>query len=111
MAIFRRYMASKIHHIPVTHAEHGYVGSITLDPEIMKMAGIQENEEIQVLNMSSEHRFTTYVIAGLHGSKVCCVNGPAARLAVVGDILILITYILTDEVPPEPKVILFPSQF
>ena len=108
MAIFRRYMASKIHHIPVTQAEHGYVGSITLDPDLMDQAGMKENEEVQVLNMSSEHRFTTYIIPGIRGSKVCCVNGPAARLAVVGDILILITYILTDEDPPEP-VIIFPE--
>lgn len=94
-----RYMLkSKIHRAVVTEANLNYRGSITIDQELMEAADIIENEKITVVNINNGQRFETYVIEGPPGSGVICLNGAAARLAEVGDFVILITYtILEDE--------------
>lgn len=83
---------SKIHRATVTQAELDYVGSLTLDAELMDAAGIREHEQIQVLNIDNGERFETYVIEGERGSGVVCLNGACARLAQVGDLVILVTF-------------------
>jgi aspartate 1-decarboxylase len=83
---------SKIHRVKVTEANLGYEGSITIDVEILKKADILPYEKVQVVNNNNGARFETYVIPGKKGSGVICLNGAAARLGEVGDILIIISY-------------------
>ena len=83
---------SKIHRAVVTEANLHYVGSITIDEDLMEAANIIENEKVQVVNINNGERLDTYVIKGKRGSGVCCLNGPAARKAAVGDIVIIIAY-------------------
>ncbi len=83
---------SKIHRATVTDANLNYVGSITIDEELMIAADILENEKVQVVNNNNGARFETYVIKGKKGSGVVCLNGAAARLAHPGDIVIIISY-------------------
>ncbi len=83
---------SKIHRVKVTQTELHYVGSITIDEELMLAANIIENEKVQVVNINNGERFETYVIQGRKGSGEICLNGPAARKASVGDIVIVISY-------------------
>ncbi len=94
-----RYMLkSKIHRAVVTEADLNYVGSITIDKDIMDAANIIENEKVTIVNNNNGERFETYVIEGQAGSGIMCLNGAAARLAVRGDIIIILTYtILNDE--------------
>jgi len=94
-----RYMLkSKIHRACVTEANLNYVGSITIDRDIMDAADIIENEKVTIVNNNNGERFETYVIEGERGSGVVCLNGAAARLAMRGDIVIILTYtILNDE--------------
>ena len=94
-----RYMLkSKIHRAVVTEADLNYVGSITIDKNIMDAADIIENEKVTIVNNNNGERFETYVIEGQAGSGIICLNGAAARLAVRGDIVIILTYtILSDE--------------
>jgi len=83
---------SKIHNVTVTEANLNYVGSITIDEDLMDAANIIENEKVQVVNNNNGERFETYVIKGERGSGVICLNGAAARKVAVGDVVILITY-------------------
>lgn len=83
---------SKIHRVKVTEANLGYEGSITIDVEILKKADILPYEKVQVVNNNNGARFETYVIPGKKGSGIICLNGAAARLGEVGDILIIISY-------------------
>jgi aspartate 1-decarboxylase len=83
---------SKIHRAVITEANLNYVGSITIDEDLMEAANIIENEKVQVVNINNGERLETYVIKGKRGSGVCCLNGPAARKAVVGDIVVIIAY-------------------
>ncbi|HEX9917290.1 MAG TPA: aspartate 1-decarboxylase [candidate division Zixibacteria bacterium] len=83
---------SKIHRVKVTEADLDYEGSITIDVEILKKADILPYEKVQVVNNNNGARFETYVIPGKKGSGVICLNGAAARLGEVGDILIIISY-------------------
>ena len=83
---------SKIHRAVVTEANLHYVGSITIDEDLMEAANIIENEKVQVVNINNGERLDTYVIKGKRGSGVCCLNGPAARKVAVGDIVIIIAY-------------------
>ena len=83
---------SKIHRAVVTEANLHYVGSITIDEDLMEAANIIENEKVQVVNINNGERLDTYVIKGKRGSGVCCLNGPAARKAAVGDVVIIIAY-------------------
>lgn len=87
---------SKIHRIRVTQAELHYVGSITLDEEVMEAANIIENEKVQIVNVNNGERFETYVIKGERGTGTVCLNGPAARRVQVGDIIIIVSYGIMD---------------
>jgi aspartate 1-decarboxylase len=85
-------LKSKIHRATVTQAELHYVGSLTLDPDLMDAAGMLAFERVQVLNLSNGARFETYIIEGERGSGTVCLNGPAARLGTAGDLVIALTY-------------------
>ncbi|MDR2010600.1 MAG: aspartate 1-decarboxylase [Bacteroidales bacterium] len=87
---------SKIHKVTVTEANLQYVGSITIDEDLMKAANIIEHEKVQVVNINNGERLETYVIKGEAGSGVICLNGPAARKVAVGDIVIIISYASMD---------------
>src|SRR3546814_801302 len=82
---------SKIHRAKVTQAELNYVGSITIDEELMDAANLIANEKVQVVNINNGERFETYVIKGERGSGMVCLNGPAARKVQVGDVVIVIS--------------------
>jgi aspartate 1-decarboxylase len=88
----RRLMKSKIHRATITSADLHYEGSLTLDRDLMVEADLVEFEEIQVVNVNNGQRFSTYVIPGPAGSGVVQLNGAAARLGMVGDLVILIAY-------------------
>jgi aspartate 1-decarboxylase len=85
-------MRSKIHRAVVTAAELNYIGSITIDEDLMDASGIIENEKVQVVNINNGERLETYVIKGKRSSGEVCLNGPAARKVQPGDIVIIIAY-------------------
>lgn len=85
-------LKSKIHRAKITQAELHYVGSITIDEALMEAANLIENEKVQVVNINNGERLETYVIKGERNSGVICMNGPAARKAQVGDLVIVISY-------------------
>lgn len=87
---------SKLHDVRVTEADLNYVGSITIDEDLMDAANILENEKVQVVNNNNGERFETYVIKGKRGSGVICLNGAAARKVCVGDVVIIIAYAMID---------------
>ncbi len=87
---------SKIHKVRVTEANLQYVGSITIDEELMEASNIIENEKVQIVNLNNGERFDTYVIKGERKSGIICLNGPAARKAQVDDIIIIISYASMD---------------
>lgn len=89
-------LKSKIHRATITEANLNYVGSITIDEDLMDAANLIENEKVQVVNVNNGERLETYVITGPRGTGVCCLNGPAARKAAVGDIVIIISYAQMD---------------
>lgn len=96
--MFRTMMKSKIHRATVTEANLNYVGSITIDEDLMELTDIWENEKVQVVNNNNGARLETYVIPGPRGSGVICLNGAAARHAHPGDQVIIISYgIMTEE--------------
>ncbi|MCB0703824.1 MAG: aspartate 1-decarboxylase [Saprospiraceae bacterium] len=88
---------SKIHRVKVTEANLNYVGSITIDEDLMDAANIIEGERVQIVNNNNGERLETYVITGERGSGVICLNGAAARRAEVGDLVIIISYAWMDE--------------
>lgn len=90
-------LKSKLHRAVVTEADVNYVGSITIDKELMDKANILEYEKVSVVDVENGQRFDTYVIAGEEGSRIICVNGAAARLVSVGDHIIIMAYRLIDE--------------
>src|SRR5690554_5504841 len=90
--MFREMMNAKIHRAQVTEANLNYVGSITIDADILDAVGMLPNEKVQVVNNNNGARFETYIIEGERGSGVICVNGAAARLAEPGDKVIIISY-------------------
>jgi aspartate 1-decarboxylase len=90
-------MKSKIHRVKVTQAELNYVGSITIDEDLMDAVGLLENEQVHVVNNNNGERLITYVIKGERGSGIICLNGSAARKAQVGDIVIIMSYGILDE--------------
>ncbi|HZK44279.1 MAG TPA: aspartate 1-decarboxylase [Syntrophomonadaceae bacterium] len=93
-----RYMLkSKIHRAVVTQADLSYVGSITIDQDLMDAADIVPNEKVTIVNNNNGERFETYVIEGERGSKIICLNGAAARLVEEGDIIIILTYTLLED--------------
>lgn len=85
-------LKSKIHRVKVTEANLNYIGSITIDETLMNAANLIENEKVQVLNIDNGERLETYVIKGVPGSGMICMNGPAARRVSVGDTVIVISY-------------------
>ena len=89
-------LKSKIHRAVVTEANLNYIGSITIDEQLMDAANFIENEKVQVVNVNNGERLETYVIKGKKGSGICCLNGPAARKAAVGDIVVIIPYASMD---------------
>ncbi|PWU00358.1 MAG: aspartate 1-decarboxylase [Bacteroidetes bacterium] len=89
-------LKSKIHRAVITEANLNYIGSLTLDENLMDAANIIENEKVQVVNVNNGSRIETYVIKGKRGSGVCCLNGPAARQGAVGDTVIIISYATMD---------------
>ena len=88
----RTMCKGKIHRATVTQANLNYVGSITIDADLLEAADIYPYEKVQVVNISNGSRLETYTIAGARGSGVICMNGAAARLAAEGDIVIIISY-------------------
>jgi len=85
-------LKSKVHRVTITEADLNYVGSLTLDEDIMDAANMIENEKVQIVNVNNGSRIETYLIKGKRGSGTCCLNGPAARMGAVGDIVIVISY-------------------
>ena len=85
-------LKSKIHRVKVTQAELHYVGSVTIDEDLMEAANLIPGEKVTVVNVNNGERLETYVIKGEKGSGMICMNGPAARKAQVGDIVIIISY-------------------
>ncbi|GGC17477.1 aspartate 1-decarboxylase [Parapedobacter defluvii] len=105
-------LKSKIHRVRVTQAELNYVGSITIDEDLMDAANIIANEKVQIVNNNNGARFETYVIKGERGSGTVCLNGAAARLVQVGDVIIIISYALMDfeEAKKYEPTLVFPDQ-
>ncbi|MEY4538334.1 MAG: hypothetical protein RLZZ306_91 [Bacteroidota bacterium] len=99
--MFIHVMKSKLHRVKITQAELNYVGSVTIDEDLMDAANLIENEKVQIVNNNNGERFETYVIKGERGSGTVCLNGAAARRAQVGDIVIIIAYGLMT--PDEAK--------
>jgi len=89
-------LKSKIHRVSVTEANLNYIGSVTIDEDLMDAVNIIENEKVQVLDLNNGERFETYVIKGKRGSGEICLNGAAARKVLVGDILLIMAYALMD---------------
>ncbi len=89
-------LKSKIHRAVITEANLHYVGSLTLDEDMMDAANIIENEKVQVVNVNNGERLETYVITGKRGSGICCLNGPAARKGMTGDVIVIISYAVMD---------------
>ena len=110
--MFIEVVKSKIHRVKITQAELHYVGSITIDEDIMEAANIIANEKVQIVNINNGERLETYVIKGERGSGHVCLNGPAARKAQVGDIIIIISYASMDfeEAKNHNPVIIFPDK-
>lgn len=94
--MLRTIMKSKLHRATVTDAKLNYVGSITIDEDLMEAADIYINEKVQIVNNNNGERLETYVIPGPRGSGVICLNGAAARLVQPGDKIIIITYALME---------------
>lgn len=87
---------SKLHRVSITEADLNYIGSITIDEDLMDAANLIEFEKVQVVNINNGERLDTYVITGERGSGQICMNGPAARKVAVGDIVIIISYASMD---------------
>ena len=89
-------LKSKIHRTVITESNLNYIGSLTLDEDLMIAANIIENEKVQVVNINNGERLETYIIKGRKGSGIVCLNGPAARKGVPGDIVVIISYAMMD---------------
>lgn len=105
-------LKSKIHRAVVTDANIDYVGSITIDEELMIAANMMEYEKVQVVNINNGERLETYIIKGKKGSGTICLNGAAARKAVIGDTVIIISFATMDieEAKNFKPTIVFPHQ-
>ncbi len=105
-------LKSKIHRVRITQAQLHYVGSITIDEELMQAANLIENEKVQIVNVNNGERLETYVIKGEAGSGEICLNGPAARKAQVGDVVIIISYchMNIDEAKNFKPTLVFPDE-
>ncbi len=85
-------LKSKVHRAVITEANLNYVGSLTLDEDLMDAANMIEHEKVQIVNVNNGERIETYLIKGKRGSGVCCLNGPAARKGMTGDVVVIISY-------------------
>ena len=99
-------MRSKLHRLTVTQANLNYIGSITLDPDLLDAAGLYEGEKVQIVNINNGERFETYTIVGERGSGQVGLNGPAARKVQVGDVIIVIAY---GQMTPEEAAVHTPT--
>lgn len=104
-------LKSKIHRVNVTEAELNYVGSITIDEDLMDAANLIEGEQVHVVNVNNGERLVTYVIKGPRKSGTICLNGPAARKGAVGDVVIIISYASMefDEARKFKPTVIFPK--
>jgi aspartate 1-decarboxylase len=104
-------LKSKIHRVRISQADLNYVGSVTIDEDLMEAADLIENEKVQIVNINNGERLETYVIRGERGSGMVCLNGPAARKAQVGDIIIIISYQMVEKNKAKEykPIILFPN--
>lgn len=102
---------SKIHRVRVTEADLNYIGSVTIDEDLMDAANLIENEKVQIVNINNGERLETYVITGSRGTGQICLNGPAARRVAVDDIIIIISYASMDfeEAKSFKPVLIFPD--
>ncbi|MGH2643967.1 MAG: aspartate 1-decarboxylase [Chitinophagaceae bacterium] len=105
-------LKSKIHRAIVTEADINYIGSITIDEDLMDAAQMIEYEKVQVVNINNGSRLETYIIKGKRGSGVICMNGPAARLCAVNDTIIIISYALmtSEEAKNHHPIAIFPKE-
>ena len=94
--MFIEVVKSKIHRVTVTEANLNYIGSITIDEDLMDAASLIENEKVQIVNNNNGERFETYIIKGERGTGVICLNGAAARKVQPGDVVIIMSYALMD---------------
>jgi aspartate 1-decarboxylase len=105
-------LKSKVHRAVITEANLNYVGSLTLDENLMDAANMIEHEKIQVVNVNNGERIETYLIKGKRGTGVVCLNGPAARKGAEGDVVIIISYALMDfeEAKTFKPLVIFPTE-
>lgn len=105
-------LKSKLHRVSVTEADLNYIGSITIDEDLMDAAGFIEYEKVQVVNVNNGERLETYIIKGPRNSGKICLNGPAARRVAVGDIVIIIGYALLEfeEAKKFKPTVIFPKE-
>ena len=89
-------LKSKIHRCTVTEANLNYVGSCTIDEDLLDAANMIEYEKIQIVNVNNGERLETYIIKGKRGSGIICMNGPAARKVMTGDIIVIMSYAMMD---------------
>src|SRR3954468_847881 len=103
---------SKVHRVVITEADLNYVGSLTLDQDLMDAANMIEYEKIAVVNANNGERLETYLIAGKRGSGICCLNGPAARKGMRGDVVVVISYASMDfeEAKKFKPTVVFPKE-
>ena len=104
-------LKSKIHRCTVTEANLNYVGSCTIDEDLMDAANMIEHEKIQIVNANNGERLETYIINGKRGSGVICMNGPAARLVMTGDIVVIMSYarLTFEEAKSFKPTVIFPT--
>jgi aspartate 1-decarboxylase len=105
-------LKSKIHRVKVTQAELHYVGSVTIDEDLIDAANMVENEKVTIVNINNGERFETYVIKGERGTGTICLNGPAARKVQVGDVVIIFSYcqIEFSKAKEHQPTLVFPDQ-
>ncbi len=105
-------LKSKVHRAVITEANLNYVGSLTLDEDLMDAANMIEHEKISVVNANNGERLETYLIKGQRGSGICCLNGPAARKGMTGDVVVVISYATMDfeEAKKFKPTVVFPKE-
>ncbi|WP_018657610.1 aspartate 1-decarboxylase [Actinomadura flavalba] len=106
--MFRTVLGGKIHRATVTQADLHYVGSITIDEDLLRAAGVVEGEKVQVVDITNGARIETYVITGQAGGGQICINGAAAHLVNPGDLVIIMSYVIAEEadlITHEPRVV------
>ena len=105
-------LKSKVHRAVITEANLNYVGSLTLDEDLMDAANMIENEKVQIVNVNNGERLETYLIKGKRGSGTVCLNGPAARKGAVGDVVVIISYATMDfeEAKKFKPAVVFPKE-